>query len=154
GDSSPAMFAADQPLTFAKSTGTGITALYLNGGAVSTATANVSTTNGITTIAAGVTVSSDGSINFNTPSLTNSGVIQAPSGSIQIANLSGNTLSVNNSLGLIIARDEVLFQTLGSTPQSKAELAVMGGIISANTVSFVSPQGRINVAVTRINGSV
>src|SRR5262249_4431514 len=41
-----------------------------------------------------------------------------------------------------------------STPQSKAELSVMGGTISANTVSFVSPQGRINVAVDRINGSV
>jgi len=102
----------------------------------------------------GLIASQLATVNANTAQLVNSGTMQAPSGSIQIASLSGNTLSVDNSLGTISAQDEVLFQTLGTTQQSKAELSVVGGTISANTVSFVSPQGRINVAVSRINGSV
>jgi len=103
---------------------------------------------------AGLIVSQLATINVNTPRLANSGTIQAPSGNIQIANLTGTTLTVQNSLGMITAQNEVAFQTLASSSESKAELSVVGGIISANNVSFVSPQGRIKVAVDRINGSV
>src|SRR5262249_16585462 len=80
--------------------------------------------------------------------------IQALGGSVQIANLAGNTLRVNNALGRIAAQDEIGFQTLGSTSQSKAMLSVMGGTLSADDVSFVSPDGRIRAEVDRIDGSV
>ena len=102
----------------------------------------------------GLVSSQLGAINAYTSRLVNSGMIQAPSGSIQIANLSGLTLGVDNTLGLIAAQDTVLFDTLGSTSQSKATLSVVGGTLSANNVAFESPDGRINVSVDRINGSV
>src|SRR5262249_51106236 len=103
---------------------------------------------------AGLITSQLATVNANTAKLVNSGTIQALSGSVQIANLTGNTLSVDNSLGTITAQDGVLFQTLATTPQSKAELSVIGGTISASNVSLLSPDGRIDVAVDRINGSV
>jgi len=103
---------------------------------------------------AGLISSQLAAVNANTAQLVNAGTIQAPAGSVQIANLSGNSLTVDNSLGTITAQDQVLFETLGSTSQSKAELSVVGGTISANNVSFVSPDGHINVATDRINGAV
>jgi len=102
----------------------------------------------------GIIASQLGTVNAYTAELVNPGTIQALSGSVQIANLSGNTLTVDNSLGTIAAQDQVLFQTLGSTQESKSELSVEGGTISANNVSFLSPDGKINVAADRINGAV
>src|SRR5262249_23471444 len=102
----------------------------------------------------GLIASQLGAVNAYTQQLINSGTIQALGGSVQIANLAGNTLRGKHPLGSIVAQDEIGFQTLGSTSQSKAMLSVMGGTLSADDVSFVSPDGRIRAEVDRIDGSV
>src|SRR5262249_13478864 len=102
----------------------------------------------------GLIASQLGTVNAYTQQLINSGTIQALSASALIANLAGNTLMVNNALGRIAAQDEILFETLGSTSQSKATLSVLGGTLSAEAVSFVSPDGRVAVEVDRMDGKV
>src|SRR5262249_24422380 len=103
---------------------------------------------------AGLIASQLGTIAAYTSQLVNPGFIQARSGNVQIANLSGNTLAVDNTLGRITAQNSILFETLGTTSESKATLSVSGGTLSAGAVSFASPDGRISVAVDRIDGSV
>src|SRR5262249_41265985 len=102
----------------------------------------------------GLIASQLGTITAYTSQLVNSGFIQARSGDVQIANLSGNTLEVDNKLGQITAQNTILFQTLGATSESKATLSVSGGALAAQEVSFVSPDGRISVAVDRLDGNV
>jgi len=102
----------------------------------------------------GLIASQLGTIAAYTSQLVNSGSIQAQAGNVQIANLSGNSLTVDNTLGQITAQNSILFQTLGSTSESKATLSVSGGTLSAEDVSFVSPDGRVSVAVDRLDGNV
>src|SRR5262249_41969916 len=47
----------------------------------------------------GSLVAQQANVSIITPRLTNSGVIQAPAGSVNIANASGNYLSVDNTVG-------------------------------------------------------
>src|SRR5262249_17875466 len=108
----------------------------------------------------GTIASQSANVNAATASLTNSGVIQALAGSVQILNPYGNTLSIDNALGSILARDQILLQTLGSVTDesgnyvSKASLSLSGGTLSANQIHLNSPDGNIAVNTDNINGDV
>ena len=86
--------------------------------------------------------------------------MQALNGSVSIRNTVGNTLNVNNTLGSIIGRDQVLFETLGTvfdssgTVLEKANIELNGGIIQANAIEFVSPSGMVKADVDALNGDV
>ncbi len=108
----------------------------------------------------GVVASQLANINALTASLTNSGTIQALSGSIAIQNLTGNTLSINNTLGTIAAKDNLLFETLATVVDSnhnvlsKANLLILGGNLSAGSVFLTSPDGNVDVETESITGGV
>ncbi len=108
----------------------------------------------------GLIASQLSNLSVNTASLINSGTIQALSGAVAIQNLIGNTLTVNNLTGTIAAKNSLLFETLGTTFASdgrvisKANLSVMGGSLSGDTVAFNSPDGHIAVQTDRISGGV
>ncbi|MBX9686066.1 MAG: hypothetical protein K2X27_05160, partial [Candidatus Obscuribacterales bacterium] len=98
--------------------------------------------------------------NLATANLTNSGLLQALSGSVNIQNLIGQTLNVDGVMGIIRARDSVLFQSLGSSYSadgsllSKAGIDIVGQSITASVVNINSPDGVINVNADAINGKV
>ncbi len=108
----------------------------------------------------GLIASQLGTVTAATAALNNAGSIQALSGNIQIQNLISNTLNVQNLLGSISARDSILFETLGTTFDAnhkvlaKANLSVQGGDISAQTISFTSPEGQIGIDVNSLGGNV
>ena len=97
-------------------------------------------------------------LNVATPQLVNSGTLQALSSSINIQSVLSNLLAVDNAGGVIQARDNVVFSTLGTTFDnegailSKANLFVAGGNIAADNIHFNSPSGLVKVEVDRIDG--
>ncbi len=99
------------------------------------------------------TISSAGNLNFATNSLINSGNIQATN--IAVANVSGSVLSVQNTLGQIIASNNLTMSAAcldgsGTAPS----VDVQGGLLSAKEIDFVSPQGSIEVVADELNGPV
>ncbi len=101
-----------------------------------------------------------GSLNAYTASLVNSSVMQSLGANVNISNVSGNTLVINNSLGLISAHDTILLETLGSTLDaggnlvSRALLTVSGGVFDAPQLVLKSPQGTVSLYSDRITGGV
>lgn len=108
----------------------------------------------------GLIASQLGNVNLATANLQNSGFMQALSASVNVQNLIGNQLMVNNTDGSILAKDQVLFETLGSVKDqagnylSKATLTEVGGELSADKVSFNSPDGKILVYAKQIDGGI
>lgn len=91
--------------------------------------------------------------------LTNSGVMQALNGNMTIQSLS-HTLDVNNLMGTLSAKNELLIQTLGTRPFSGdvnaalANINLTGGILESDKISFLSPSGLIAVNADQLNGPV
>ena len=110
----------------------------------------------------GILASLTNNLNISTASLTNSAFIQAAAGNLAIQNLIGNTLSINNLLGEISARDMLRFSTSELAAHdgnegnilTPAVLSVDGGTLSAAVVGFESPCGDINLDVYRLNGDI
>ncbi len=98
--------------------------------------------------------------NLATANLTNSGILQALQGSVNVQNLVGNTLTVDGTLGSIRARDQVLFDTLGTVLNAdgsvlqKAGIDLGGQSISAQVIKVNSPEGVINIHADRLDGAV
>ena len=91
--------------------------------------------------------------------LTNSGVMQALNGNMTIQSL-GHTLDVNNLMGTIAAKNEILIQTLGTRPfagdttAALANLNLIGGVLESEKISFHSPSGLVSVNADELLGPV
>jgi hypothetical protein len=97
-----------------------------------------------------------GSINAYTSNLTNSmGTLQALNGSVSVRNLIGNTLTVNNVLGNISAKDSITMAAVNNLVQNGSTcLGVFGGNLTARDIMFQAPNGQVNVNVDNLNGGV
>lgn len=100
-----------------------------------------------------------GTLTMSTANLVNSGNIEALQGNAIIRSATGNTLSITNTGGTIAASHNLLIETLGSIYDqnklvSEAMIEVVGGRLSAPTVSINSPKGRINMVVEQLNGKL
>jgi len=108
----------------------------------------------------GIIASQLGSLSANTANLVNSGTVQARAGQINIQNLIGNVLNVNNLHGTIAAGQSLNFSTLGSLYDSQNKLlsqgllTIEGGNLQAPQLFLTSPGGQINVAVEQVSGGV
>jgi hypothetical protein len=113
------------------------------------------TINASSVLNSGTISSQSGDININTPTVTNSGTIQAVHGSVSIQNNTGNSLTVDNSGGKILASNAVNLTggVSGNSSQSNS-LNVQGGYLSGKSVNFNSPNGNVTVNVNQIDGPV
>lgn len=101
----------------------------------------------------GLLTSLNAGLNINTSNLTNAGTIQALAGSVLVK---GQTMDLNidNTLGLIAARDNLTFLTQPGVEGRYATLTSGGGVFSAKDVSFTTKSGQLAVAADRIDGNV
>lgn len=103
---------------------------------------------------AGQILAQQGALNVYTPNLTNSGMMQSLLSNLSVQNLTGNTLSVTNTMGRMQALGSIDFRTLATNSLGKAALNVTGGTLAAQTVNLVSPDGIIHVNGETISGSI
>lgn len=99
-------------------------------------------------------VLSSASLNVNTNTLVNSAVMQAAR--INVSNVSGASLAVDNALGQILASDRLTFtaQNLAGL-STKPTLSVLGGDLRAkDSIDFTSSGGYVLVAADRLDGPV
>lgn len=101
-----------------------------------------------------------GALNASMASLTNSGLIQAMQGSVLMRNPWGGSLSVNNTMGTIMASDSILVETMGSVTESneqtvaQALMEVTGGTLQAQQINFQCRGGNVKVNVDQMLGNV
>lgn len=91
-------------------------------------------------------------VNLITNNLTNSGVLQAMQGSIDVQGLLGNTLNILNTNGVISARDSVAFTVGGNSTANILNLT--GGSVTANAVTLDAGRGAINFDVVNVSNGV
>ncbi len=105
----------------------------------------------------GVMASLTNNLNLSTATLTNSGTIQSLLGNASIQNLLGSTLTINNTLGEIAARDVLNFsasEIVNDAVSMPPVLSIEGGTLSASALAMLSPYGDINLDLYRINGDL
>ncbi|HEY9870199.1 MAG TPA: hypothetical protein V6D08_13615, partial [Candidatus Obscuribacterales bacterium] len=108
----------------------------------------------------GIIASQLGNIQAVTSALNSSGILSALNASVSVANLAGNTLDVRGALGSITAGKAVSFSTAGSifdqdgSLLKKALLSVSGVEVSAESILFLSPEGKVNIDAGALQGKV
>ncbi|MBX9878540.1 MAG: hypothetical protein K2Y22_08795 [Candidatus Obscuribacterales bacterium] len=101
-----------------------------------------------------------GNINALTAHVTNSGIMQSLSGSVNIRNLVGTQLAVDGILGSISAGHNINLSTLPTVKDlngevlSKGLISVSGNTLSGQAINLTSPEGIVNVQADRLNGPV
>lgn len=104
-------------------------------------------------INSGTIASQLGTVTAATAQMTNSGIMQALQGNINIQNLIGNTLNINNSLGTIAAQNVLNISALNNSASSAlSELVLRGGTLVGSQVIFSG--GKMSVSVDDIRGPV
>jgi fibronectin-binding autotransporter adhesin len=98
------------------------------------------------------------SLTTTTSNLTNSGTMQAINGSLTISSLNQQGLTINNSLGSLIAQNDLLIQlnpNLAAIAGSQTPLTVTGGLLAGGTsIGFQAPNGSLAVNVDQTHGPV
>ena len=113
------------------------------------------TINASSVLNSGTISSLSGDINLNTSNVTNSGTIQAMHGSVSIQSDVGNSLTVENGGGNILASNAINLTGGNSVAfNQNNSLNVQGGYLSGHSVNFNSPNGIVTVNVSQVVGPV
>lgn len=104
----------------------------------------------------GSTVSQVGTLSATTSALVNSGVMQSIAGAFNIQGLPNSKLSIDNTMGRLMAKDVLSISTVGTCTGSSAQtaLTVRNGVLSGSAINFSSPGSFIDVSVDRLDGCV
>ncbi len=102
----------------------------------------------------GMMLSQTGSLIAYTSSLINSGTMQSLNNNLTIQALAGNTLSINNTNGSILANGNLTITTGADANGATALMEIFGGNLQANQLFFTSANGQISVNVDILNGPV
>jgi hypothetical protein len=100
----------------------------------------------------GAIASQLGTITAATAQMTNSGILQALQGNVNIQNLIGNTLNINNAMGTIAAQNILDISALNTSNSALSELIVSGGTLAGNHVNFAAD--KMSITVDAIKGPV